>query len=1119
VASLVESQLGNAGTLPQSVSYTELHLHSHWSLLDGASSPLELVLRARELGYEALALTDHDGLYGAMEFAQCAKAWGIRPITGTEITLEGGYHLTLLCETQRGYANLCRLLSHAHLTHEKGQPSLDMDTLARHADGLIALSGCRRGEVPSLVAEGRIEEAKATARRYADIFGRQSFFIELQQNLVHGDTARNRDLVALARRLRLGVVATNNVHYHVRERHRLQDVLVATKHRATLESSHTLRRPNSEFYLKSPQEMARLFADCPEALTNTLRIADRCAPSTSSGCGSASSGQGFDLTRDLDYRFPTYPCPPGETPDDVLRRLCYEEAQRRYGLVSGRLPEQVEARLEEELRLIAKHGLAGFFLIYRDLLELGKEVAREVYGPDHADRPPGRGRGSSVGSLVCYLIGLSHIDPLKNNLFPGRFLNEEMASVPDVDLDFSREVREKLILRVYERYGQEHVGLVCSFPTYRLRSAVRDVGKALGLPEAELDRLAKLSERRPAGGLSEEMSRYPEFRDRLGAPPWRDLVNLAEQVRGFPRHVSQHVGGMVISSKPLVELVPLEKARMPGRVVCQWDKDSIDDARMVKVDFLALGMLSLVDYCLDEIEARRRLRIDLSRIDFEDPAVYDMICAGDTVGVFQVESRAQMQTLPRTRPRSLEDLTVEVAIIRPGPIVGKAVSPYILRRQGKEPVTYDHPSLEPVLKETLGVILYQEQVIQAAMAIAGFTAGQADQMRRAMSRKRSREAMAAMWDEFRRGALREPQDKALNRGVDEATARRVFDRIMGFAEFGFPKSHAAAFALLAYQSAWLKRYYPLEFTCALLNAQPMGFYPPEVIVGDAHRHGVEVLPPDVNRSRWRCTVDDLPASGRDLPADGRDEAVRIGLAYVDGVGEKGGKAIESARGGRDRGEPQASRPFRSLRDFCWRTGLRREAVENLIRASAFDGFGLNQRELLWQLGLVYRPNGHRAGERQMPLPLPTEQDEVPLRDLTRWERLAADYETMGFSAHDHPMAAVRTVLGEGIVSTAHVEALPDGVEVQVAGLVVCRQQPGTAKGFVFLVVEDEYGLANVVVKPPVYLRYRALVRAEPFVVVSGQLQRRDGTTNVIAKSFRPLRVPRDLVAPEAHNFG
>ncbi len=1132
------------------MGYVELHAHSHWSLLDGASSPLELVLRAQELGYESLALTDHDGLYGAMEFAQAARAWGLRPIIGAEVTLRGSpgkppsrtgsprlaatmlptlrqrrirlrrtvggaaphaHHLTLLCESQQGYANLCRLLSHAHLDHDRGQSRIEPEVLACHAEGLIALSGCRRGEVPSLVAEGRIDEAKVAARRYVDMFGRHSFFIELQQNLVHGDTARNRELVALAKRLRLGVVATNNVHYHVRERHRLQDVLVAIKNRSTLEASHTLRRPNSEFYLKSPQEMARLFADCPEALANTVRIAERCHPS-------AGSGQGFDLTHDLDYRFPDYPCPPSETPDDVLRRLCHEEARRRYGLLGGRLPGQVEDRLEEELGLIARHGLAGFFLIYRDLLELGKEVAREVYGPHHADRPPGRGRGSSVGSLVCYLIGLSHIDPLKSNLFAGRFLNEEMASVPDVDLDFSREVREKLILRVYERYGQEHVGLVCSFPTYRLRSAVRDVGKALGLPEAELDRLAKLSEHRSADHLREEMSRYPEFRERLDAPPWRDLADLAEQIRGFPRHVSQHVGGMVISSKPLVELVPLEKAAMPGRVVCQWDKDSIDDARMLKVDFLALGMLSLVDYCLDEIEERRGVRVDLSRIDFDDPAVYDMICAGDTIGVFQVESRAQMQTLPRTRPRSLEDLTVEVAIIRPGPIVGKAVSPYIQRRQGKQPVTYDHPSLEPILKETLGVILYQEQVIQAAMAVAGFTAGQADQMRRAMSRKRSREAMAAMWEEFCQGARA--------RGVDEGTARRVFEKLMGFAEFGFPKSHSAAFALLAYQSAWLKKYYPLEFTCALLNAQPMGFYPPHVLVNDAQRHGIEFLAPNANRSRQRCTVEPDPGNSvgarlaspngtqRAAPLPDRDLAVRIGLAYVAGVGGKGGKAIEEAR---DRGEA-----FRSLRDFCWRTGLRREAIENLIRAGAFDDFGLNRRELLWQLGLVYQPAGTHPDGRpsgQAPLPLPTEQDEVPLRDLTPWERLVADYAVLNLSPNHHPMGLIRPHLHEGLASTAHLDRLPDGSSVSLAGLVVCRQQPGTAKGFVFLVLEDELGLANVVIKPQIYPRYRALVRTEPFLVVRGLLQRRDGITNVIAESFRPLQVPRELVAPAAHNFG
>lgn len=1046
-------------------AYVELHCHSNFSFLDGASHLEELVLRARELGYAALALTDHDGLHGAMEFAQCARAWDLRPITGAEVTLASGHHLTLLCASERGYANLCRLLSRAHLGHEKGQPALDPDTLAGHAAGLVALSGCRRGEVPALVAEGRGAEAQAVAGRYADVFGREGFFLELQQNLVHGDTARNRELVALARHVGLGVVATNDVHYHVRERHRLQDVLVAIGHRTTLEASHALRRPNSEFYLKSPGEMARLFAACPEALANSVRIAERCQ---------------FDLSRDLSYRFPDYPCPLGETPDDVLGRLCRQALRAKYPPAEW---PTAEARLAEELALVARHGLAGFFLIYHDLMELGKEVAAEVYGPDHAGRPPGRGRGSSVGSLVCYLVGLSHIDPLKNRLFVGRFLNDELASVPDVDLDFSREVREKLILRVYERYGAEHVGLVCSFPTYRLRSAVRDVGKALGLPEGELARLAKLAERTSADRLREEMARYPDFRSRLEAPLWRDLVALAEQIKGFPRHVSQHVGGMVIASQPLVELVPLEKARMPGRVVCQWDKDSVDDARMVKVDFLALGMLSLVDYCLAEIATRRGVDLDLSRIPFDDPVVYDMLCAGDTIGVFQVESRAQMQTLPRTRPRSLEDLTVEVAIIRPGPIVGKAVNPYILRRQGREPVTYDHPSLAPILEETLGVILYQEQVLQVVMAIAGFTAGQADQMRRAMSRKRSREAMAAMWETFRQGALA--------RGVDERVAQGVFDKIMGFAEFGFPKSHAAAFALLAYQSAWLKKYYPVEFVCALLDAQPMGFYPPEVVVGDARRHGVALLPPDVNRSRWRCTVE--------------GGAVRIGLAYVRGVGPKAGQAVEAARG--------EGGPFRSLRDFCRRTGLRREAAESLIRAGAFDDFGLNRRELLWQLGLVWRP-----ARAQAPLSLPTAQDEVPLRDLSRWERLAADYETLGFSLADHPLAAVRPTLAAGVASTAQLDAMPDGAAVEVAGLIVCRQRPATARGVVFLVLEDEHGLTNVVVSPAAYQRYRAVVRGEPFVVISGQLQHRDGTTNLVAASFRPLRVLRELAAPEAHSF-
>jgi error-prone DNA polymerase len=976
------------------VLYAELHAHSNFSFLEGASHIEELVLRARELGYEALALTDHDGLHGAMEFAQSARAWSLKPITGAEVTLANGHHLTLLCESQRGYAHLCRLLTHAHLDHERGKPCVELEVLARHTEGLIALSGCRKGEVPSLVAQGRYREAEEAACRYLRWFGPDSFFIELQNNLVYGDARRNRALADLAEHLDVGTVATGNVHYHVRERHRLQDVLVAIKNRTTLDASHRLRRENSEYYLRPPAEMAELFRDYPEAVANTLRIAERCQ---------------FDLTRDLDYRFPDYPVPEGETPDSYLRRLCYREAERKY----GRITPQVRDRLEEELALVERHGLAGFFLIHREILQLAHQVAEEVRGrPLRASAchsPPGRGRGSSVGSLICYLIGLSHIDPIENGLFLGRFLNEEMASVPDIDLDFPRDIRERLILRVYEHFGREHVGLVAAFPTYRIRGAVREVGKALGLPEAELGRLARVSEGGSAKGIREEMARLAHYRDKLNAPLWRHLADLVEQIAGFPRHISQHVGGMVISgSKPLCELVPLEQSAIPGRVLIQWDKDSVDDARMVKIDFLALGMLSAVDETLDLIEEQRGKRIDLSRIDFQDQRVYDAICRADTMGVFQIESRAQMQTLPRVRPRSLEDLTVEVAIIRPGPIVGGAVNPYIRRRMGQEPVAYDHPSLEPVLRETLGVILFQEQVLQVAMALAGFSAGQAESLRRAMSRKRSREAIAKLKEQFIEGCLRN--------AVDRKTAETVFRKIAGFAEFGFPKAHAAAFGLLAYQTAWLRTYYPAEFLCALFNAQPMGFYGPHVLVNDGKRHGVEVLPPDINRSGASCTTEGLLAEG------GMD-AVRIGLRYVKGLSETAARQVEEER--------ERNGPFRSMFDFLERTRLKREAVENLVACGAFDAFGLERRELLWQLGLLYRSEGRNGRDRQLALPLPTEQDMVELPSMTRWDRMVADYSILGLSPNCHPVAFLRPQLHEGVVPSRMLESLADGVQVHV----------------------------------------------------------------------------------------
>jgi error-prone DNA polymerase len=945
-----------------------------------------------------------------------------------------------------------------------------------------------------LIAEGRPREAEAAARRYAEWFGPENFFIELQNNLVYRDVWRNRMLAELAEHLKLGVVATGNVHYHTRERHRLQDALVAIKNRTTLDASHQLRRENSEYFLKPPAEMAQLFSDHPQAIANTQRIAERCR---------------FDLTCDLDYRFPETPVPEGETAESYLRILCRQEAARRY----PRFAREIEERLEQELSLVERHKLSGFFLIHREILQLAHAVAEEIRGrPSHG--PPGRGRGSSVGSVICYLIGLSHIDPIANNLFLGRFLNEEMASVPDIDLDFPRDIREKLILRTYEHFGHDNVGLVATFPTYRIRSAIREVGKALGLPPAELDRLAKVSEGGSAKDLRTEMGRLEHYRERLNAPLWRHLADLAEQIAGFPRHISQHVGGMVISSRPLIELVPLEQSAMEGRVLMQWDKDSVDDARMIKIDFLALGMLSAVDETLELIEEHRGKRVDLSRIDFKDDRVYDSICEADTMGVFQIESRAQMQTLPRVQPRTLEDLTVQVAIIRPGPIVGGSVNPYINRRMKREPITFDHPSLEPVLAETLGVILYQEQVLQVAIALAGFSAGQAESLRRAMSRKRSHEAIGKLKEEFISGAL--------GQGVSKAVADRVFQKIAGFAEFGFPKAHAAAFGLLAYQTAWLRTYYPAESLCALFNAQPMGFYAPHVLVNDGKRHGVQVLPPDINISGANCTVEEMGngkgemsiggtlGSPAEVVAGVAGLAVRIGLRYIRGLSEKkGAREIEDER--------KRGGPFRSLFDFIERTRVKRKVIENLIACGAFDCFGLERRELVWQLGLVYRSEGRNTEQRQLALALPTEQDMVQLQPMSDWDKMRADYIILGMSPNVHPMSFLRSRLHEGIASTAMVPSLDDGASIEVAGLVVCRQRPETASGFIFMVIEDEFGLVNVVVKPTVYETHRTLVRGEPFVIIRGELQRRDGVINLIAESFIPLTAGG--LSPAAHNFG
>jgi len=1069
-------------------AYAELHCHSAYSFLDGASPPDALLAAAHSLDYPALALTDRNGIYGSLAFAHAAQPLGIQAITGAEVTLSDGSHVVLLAETPAGYSNLCRLLTETHLGAERLDPQLSFAKIEARQDGLIILSGSRRdGLLPRILETEGHRAAKRRAAHCRDVFGRERFFVEIQRNRVRGDLAVSRALLEIASEVQLAVVPTGNVFYHTRELHRLQDVMVAIRHRTTLDGSHRVRNPNSEFCLRPLDEVVALFNDCPDAVAMTLAIAERC--------------KAFDLTRDLGYTFPDFRGSGRAPAPQALAELCHARMQERYP--PGSLYHAPALRrLAEELQLIEHHKLSGFFLVYHDLFDLAREVAADIRrGSRRAmgNLLPGRGRGSSVSSIVCYLLGLSHIDPIANKLFLGRFLNETLASVPDIDLDFPREIREELIRRVYTRYGAEYVGLVCSFPTYRLRSAVREIGKALDLPLGEIELVAKLSDGR-SDGLSDEMEHLPGFAGRKDAPLWKELCQLAQEIRGLPRHVSQHPGGMIISSRPLIELVPLERAAMADRVVCQWDKDSCDDARFIKIDFLALGMLSLVEECVELIARRTGTAPDLSRINFEDPAIYDRICAGDTIGLFQIESRAQIQMIRRSRPRNLEDLAVEVAIVRPGPIVGGAVNPYVRRREAQRrahaagqpydpPV--DHPLLRECLAETLGVILYQDQVLQVCKALAGFTTGQSEALRRAMSRRRSHDLIAGFWEEFRDGAV--------TRGVPEATAEKVFGQVIAFSEFGFPKSHAAAFGLLAYQSAWLRHYYPVEYYVALFNNQPMGFYSLDALGRDAMRNGIELRLPDINVSDVWCTVERETGNGKR-----ETSALRIGLGFIRHWSEETAIATvaERERNGR----------FKSVGDFIRRAPpkLKRTAIEALMWVGGCDAFGLTRRELLWQVGLWLPPKASRSadgrGRRQLELALNHPHEQLAFGGLAPHERLLAEYATLGFSASGHPLSLVRNALPPGLTLNRDLDDLKAGVKCQVAGLVVARQRPETAKGIVFLLVEDETGMTNVIVRPDVYDRYRAAVRGEPFVLVTGKLAKDDGTVNVLAEKVEGLRL-------------
>ena len=1113
--------------------YAELHAHSAFSFLDGASLPDELATAAAELGYGAFALTDHNSLSGSMEFAQAAKGIGLKAIHGAEVDTDCGRHLTLLVDTQEGWRNLCRILTRAHAharDHGEPPPAVPLETVEEHARGLVCLSGCARQGVHD----------EPALRRLLAAFGSDDLRIELQRPFQRDDRARNHRLAGLAERLGVAAVATGNVHAHEHARAPLQDAFVALRNHTTLDASEPLRRGNTAHVLASPAATAARFEDHPRAVAEAAALAERLC---------------FDLTVDLGYRYPGAEDPAA---DRTLAELCWALIADRYP-DGSRHREGAQARLEEELRVIEQLGLAGFFILHRDLLELAREVAVQVRGAGGADSPrallpPGRGRGSSVSSIVCYLTGLSHIDPVANDLFLGRFLNEELTALPDIDLDFPRDIREVLIPRIHDRYGRERSALVAAFPTFRSRGAIRELGKVLGLPPGELERVARgaepwavrgvtadvetalgLEAGGPPAALVDPDSRGPfamstaewqamvngqrpdhsearpgDERRRAALPGrWAWLARLCDEAYGLPRHLSQHSGGMIVSTRPLIDCCPVLPAAMEGRQLCQWDKDSCADAGFLKIDLLGLGMLSCVERAVELIAQTRGDRVDLSRIPFDDAATYTAIQNADTMGVFQIESRAQMQSLHRTRPETLDDLTIQVAIVRPGPILGGAVNPYIARRQRmrEEPdfeVPYDHPSLEPVLRDTLGTIIFQDQVIEVAMAFAGFSPGEAEGLRRAMSRKRSAAAIEAYHQRFVDGAAR-------THGADPETAERVYTMIVGFSGFGFPKAHGAAFGLLAYQSTWLRVHYGPEFLCALLNEQPMGFYASDTLAHEAQRKGIELVAPDVNLSEEECTID---AGGR----------IRLGLSQVLGARSAELQALVAAR--------EAGGPFRSLSDLASRAGAGRAILDRLAWAGACDalaeadasapgvagaaapGAGLappaarTRRTALWRLGVAAPGTAVKEGTQlSLPLDLP---GAPALEPMAAWDAMVADYATTGLTLGAHPVALLRPDLPAGAVSTRDLETLAHESPVTIGGLVVARQRPGTAKGIVFILLEDEFGTINLIVPPPVYERHRLAVRSEPLLLAKGRLEKlpiAGGALNVYVQAIRPLSAP------------
>ena len=1223
-------------------AYVELHCHSAFSLLDGAALPETLIARAAELRQPALALTDHDELGGAVRFAQAGAEAGVQAIIGAELTVchpEGAKrrdlhvpiprsarddsHLVLLAEDRDGYGNLSTLITQARMRTERGQPSVTLDQLARHARGLFALTGCPRGWVPSLAAAGDRDAACEAAATLVDIFDRR-VAIECWDHGLPEERETSAHLIAVARALELPWVVTNDVHYARARDRMIHDVLACLRHEKHLDDMGTRLRPNAEWYLKSAAQIARRWQHAPEGVRATLAIAERCT---------------FRMEQ-LRPTLPEFPLPPGVTADEYLERLVAQGAEERWGPDPERQEPRAGPQLRHELALIAKLGLAGYFLIVWDIVRFARR--RGILC---------QGRGSAANSAVCFCLGITAVDPIKLELLFERFLSEDRKEAPDIDIDFAHEEREEVIQYVYRKYGREHAAMVCEQITYRGRSAVRDVARVLGFSVEQADRLATLSDRFSARATAEALrgedgDQYPAAPvpdekqapdgsrpltswDRpepkaayepYGNPPaqdtklnyWEDpharqthnerrnpttafrpsrrapgtvrpssvgtttapgnreqgiieragldptdtrvriFPDLVEGLHQLPRHRSIHVGGFVLTAEPLSTVVPIEPASMHERTVIQWEKDDLDPVGLVKIDILGLGMLTLLQKCLSYIRRTRGVTIDLARLDMTDQAVYDDLCRADTIGVFQVESRAQMNTLPRLKPRCFYDLVVEVALIRPGPIQGDMVHPYLRRRAGLEPVTYPHPALEPILRRTMGVPLFQEQGMQVAVACAGFTPGEADVLRKAMGHKRSRERMSAICQKLIDGMQRN--------GIPQDIAMRIYNQINAFADYGFPESHAASFALLVYASAYLKHYYAPEFTAAILNSQPMGFYAPGTIIEDAKRHGVRVLPIDVRHSRWdhtlqkRRTPDSTPPAPHGFAgkagttvrsvgsgARSSEPYLRLGIRLINGLGTKTGETYEKAR---------ADGPFTSIEDFVRRTRFDRRVLRHLATAGAFDGFLADEPDLgkrraaLWEVLDAARgdagplaprnrtpphstpptPNGGEAtanntvGSREYGVWSKTSKRKLPL--MTPGELTEADYRMTGVSLNGHPMLHLRPLLApNGVLSAAEVATRArDGDRVAVAGLVICRQRPGTAKGFVFLTLEDETGMVNVVITPKRFEQQALLISTTPLLLVRGTLQIEQAVVNVRADRFRGLQAELGAEYARSHDF-